>query len=156
MIPIPKWFLNTDEGTWQGHLIVALVLFWPGYWLGVLVASGLGLEGLAAASVSGTMGTLTGFWGIISIFGYREADNMWGAVKKFGARLAFRRKGLDGIGDFTFPVLGVFACINLTRDGLGGGFGGFLVSIVAAEIAWLMIVAKKRNGDVLSVFKRGQ
>lgn len=148
---IPRWLFNTDEGTWQGHLIVGLVLFWPGYWLGKIVASGLGLGPLLTLAVAGTMGTITGLWGVVAIFGYREADNWLDAVKKFGGRLAFRRKGLDGIGDFLFPLFGVFADINLVAP--YGGFVHFLASIVAAEIVWLLIVARKNKGDVMAAFR---
>lgn len=150
---IPKWMLKTDEGTWQGHLVAGLVAFWPGYGLSLLTARYLGLDPLTTQLVAGTFGVLTGFWGVVAIFAYREGDNMWAAAKKLGARMALRRKGLDGIGDFLFPIFGVFADINL----LYGGLDDFIVSLVAAEVIWLLIAAKKRGGlaGVKEVFRDG-
>lgn len=74
------------------------------------------------------------------------------AVRELDARLAFRRKCLDGIGNFLFPLFGVFPDINLVAP--YGGFAPFIASLVAAVILRLMIVAFLRKGDVLPVLRR--
>jgi uncharacterized transporter YbjL len=128
------WINNTDEGTWQGHLLAGLVFFWPGYLIGAVA---LDLPGLLAMAA----GVLTGFVSIAAVFAYRESDNILAAVRKLGFRLAMRRKGLDGFCDFWFPVFGAAANINLVT----GNFGHFLASLVGTEIVWGIVVLYKRN-----------
>lgn len=130
------WINNTDEGTWQGHLLAGMLGFWPGYLLGSVA---LGLPGLLATAV----GVLTGFAMIVGIFTYREADNLLGGIKKLGHRLAFRRKGRDGFLDFWFPVFGVGVNINL----LYGNVAHSLAALAATEIVWLIVVAYERNTE---------
>lgn len=148
---IPRFFTNVDEGTWVGHYIIGLLLFWPGYGLGWLTGQGFGLDPLLTLVIAGTLGTITGLWGVVAIFGYREGDDALKAKREYGRR-AVRVKGLDGIGDFLFPVLAVFADINLVAP--YGGAWHFVASVVAAAIIWFMFVAKNRKGDVLSVFRQ--
>jgi hypothetical protein len=129
-----RWLNNTDEGTWQGHLIAGLLGFWPGYLLGAVA---LDLPGLLAMAA----GVLTGFVAIAAVFAYREGDNILAAIRKLGFRLAMRRKGLDGFCDFWFPVFGVGVNINL----LYGNVAHSLAALAATEIVWVIVVAYKRN-----------
>lgn len=131
---IPKFLTDTDEGTWVGHFLQGLAGFWLGYlpcvWL-------LGLPKVAAMGA----GILAGFLVIAFVFAHREGDNLLEGFKKYGMRLAVRRKGLDGLMDWLMPVLASFCDINLIL----GGFTHFAVSLLASAGVWLF-AALSHNG----------